>query len=127
MFHKRYKLPQQEHCAICLGRMRKGNFVAKTYCGHLFHFGCIEEWHRRVWNCPVCRTDSWKFRCGVCNNECEDMFICAKCEDYCCLDCYVFKVECPRCHPPVYDGMVRLVRTVQTDLPHPGTNYQIYP
>jgi hypothetical protein len=45
-----------ETCAICIG-MLDPRFHIPTPCGHLFHIGCIREWKRYNFTCPMCRNE----------------------------------------------------------------------
>ncbi|CAD7925392.1 unnamed protein product [Amoebophrya sp. A25] len=44
-------------CAICCCDLEVGVKVAKTPCGHVFHYRCLREWSFRQNTCPVCRAD----------------------------------------------------------------------
>jgi len=45
-----------ENCAICLMEMGEGCKVRRLpRCGHVFHAGCIDQWLRQQFTCPVCR------------------------------------------------------------------------
>ncbi|CAD8058124.1 unnamed protein product [Paramecium sonneborni] len=47
-------------CQICLVEFQKQDLVKLTYCLHLFHSTCIDEWRRRNQTCPFCRDDLTK-------------------------------------------------------------------
>ncbi|CAD8143371.1 unnamed protein product [Paramecium octaurelia] len=44
-------------CQICLVEFQKQDLVKLTYCLHLFHSTCIDEWRKRNHTCPFCRED----------------------------------------------------------------------
>ena len=48
-------------CSICLAEIEEKPKteearVKALACAHIFHKGCIDEWHRREPTCPQCRT-----------------------------------------------------------------------
>lgn len=44
------------NCSICLSDY--SNQKKRIQCGHVFCKGCIEEWNRFNFNCPVCRQEN---------------------------------------------------------------------
>ncbi|CAD8060051.1 unnamed protein product [Paramecium sonneborni] len=50
-------------CQICLVEFQKQDLVKLTYCLHLFHSICIDEWRKRNQTCPFCREDLTKQKC----------------------------------------------------------------
>lgn len=40
-------------CPICYDKIVKDMFI--SFCGHIFHNNCIEEWCLQRENCPICR------------------------------------------------------------------------
>ncbi|CAD8152291.1 unnamed protein product [Paramecium pentaurelia] len=50
-------------CQICLVEFEKQDLVKLTYCLHLFHSTCIDEWRKRNHTCPFCREDLTKQKC----------------------------------------------------------------
>ncbi|CAK81972.1 unnamed protein product (macronuclear) [Paramecium tetraurelia] len=47
-------------CQICLVEFQKQDLVKLTFCLHLFHSTCIDEWRRRNQTCPFCRENLTK-------------------------------------------------------------------
>lgn len=50
-------------CWICMMEYAKGDEMAILPCAgrHRAHLSCLKEWHKKNFNCPVCRQDfSWK-------------------------------------------------------------------
>eukprot|EP00392_Amoebophrya_sp_AT5.2_P003785 g3790.t1 len=47
---------KRSECAICCCDFEVGVKVARTQCGHLFHYDCLAEWAATGNNtCPLCR------------------------------------------------------------------------
>lgn len=42
-------------CSICLEENNTKDNM-QTYCGHIFHNECIQEWLHKHTSCPYCRT-----------------------------------------------------------------------
>jgi hypothetical protein len=42
-------------CAICLAPLTKEE-SSKCFCGHIFHFNCIQDWAKTTQSCPLCRS-----------------------------------------------------------------------
>ncbi|CAD8141408.1 unnamed protein product [Paramecium octaurelia] len=53
-------LVEISECQICLVEFQKQDLVKLTYCLHLFHSTCIDEWRKRNQTCPFCREDLTK-------------------------------------------------------------------
>ncbi|CAK77335.1 unnamed protein product (macronuclear) [Paramecium tetraurelia] len=47
-------------CQICLVEFDNQDLVKLTYCLHLFHQSCLDEWRKKLQICPVCRGDLTK-------------------------------------------------------------------
>ncbi|CAD8067540.1 unnamed protein product [Paramecium primaurelia] len=47
-------------CQICLVEFENQDLVKLTYCLHLFHQSCLDEWRKKLQICPVCRGDLTK-------------------------------------------------------------------
>lgn len=45
----------QSSCPICLLELRLRDKVSALNCGHVFHFGCINQWLAAKKQCPSCR------------------------------------------------------------------------
>ncbi|CAD8057156.1 unnamed protein product [Paramecium sonneborni] len=50
-------LLETEDCQICLLQFKKQDMVKLTYCLHLFHQFCLDEWRKRTQTCPFCRSN----------------------------------------------------------------------
>ncbi len=48
-------------CSICMEAVQGETNLAKTECGHTFHFQCLYRWNRKHTNCPLCRKEFGKF------------------------------------------------------------------
>ncbi|KNC54309.1 uncharacterized protein AMSG_10293 [Thecamonas trahens ATCC 50062] len=44
-------------CVVCLSELVAGQAAKTLPCLHVFHTQCIDEWLRRVSNCPMCKYD----------------------------------------------------------------------
>ena len=44
----------KRECSICLSNLNMFN-AYKLYCGHQYHYSCIQKWLIRSNNCPKCR------------------------------------------------------------------------
>lgn len=42
-------------CSICMESVNETTTIAKTECGHTFHFQCLFQWARKHNTCPLCR------------------------------------------------------------------------
>ncbi|CAD8074905.1 unnamed protein product [Paramecium sonneborni] len=47
-------------CQICLVEFENQDLVKLTYCLHLFHQSCLDQWRKKLQVCPVCRGDLTK-------------------------------------------------------------------
>lgn len=47
--------PKGETCSICMEDFTQGENISVLDCGHIFHFGCIDEWGKRKAECALCR------------------------------------------------------------------------
>ncbi|CAK69368.1 unnamed protein product (macronuclear) [Paramecium tetraurelia] len=50
-------LQESSECQICLLQFKKQDLVKLTYCLHLFHQYCLDEWRKRTQTCPFCRSN----------------------------------------------------------------------
>ena len=50
-----YDIP---NCIIC--HCQATNNLSSLYCGHIFHFNCIDKWLKKKKICPICRNKSKK-------------------------------------------------------------------
>ncbi|CAD8140340.1 unnamed protein product [Paramecium pentaurelia] len=50
-------LLESSECQICLLQFKKQDLVKLTYCLHLFHQYCLDEWRKRTQTCPFCRSN----------------------------------------------------------------------
>ncbi|CAD5318588.1 unnamed protein product [Arabidopsis thaliana] len=53
------RVREQQDCAICLDRFKKGETLVHLPCGHKFHSICLLPWLDTNVYCPYCRTDIW--------------------------------------------------------------------
>jgi hypothetical protein len=44
-------------CSICIEAIQGETNVAKTECGHVFHFQCLIRWSQDHNSCPMCRQE----------------------------------------------------------------------
>ena len=44
-------------CIICLERLKKLNIIRELYCGHFFHYKCIDKWLENHKKCPLCNKE----------------------------------------------------------------------
>lgn len=51
-----WKDTEQEDCAVCLERFKKGETLMHLPCAHRFHSGCLVPWLESNSHCPCCRT-----------------------------------------------------------------------
>lgn len=50
-------LYQQQACPFCLEQYELSDILAQFFCGHLFHFKCLQDWLKNkhgINKCPVC-------------------------------------------------------------------------
>lgn len=52
----RYRLADQQQCAICLEMFQEGEMLTLLRCEHCFHVDCVASWMQRAIHCPLCRT-----------------------------------------------------------------------
>ena len=45
---------ENNECIICLEEMIIGEKIKILECGHIYHHNCINDWFKRVKECPVC-------------------------------------------------------------------------
>ena len=47
---------ENNECIICLDSMIVNEKVKILYCGHMYHYGCINAWikKKKEINCPLC-------------------------------------------------------------------------
>ena len=45
---------ENNECIICLENMIKGDKIKILECGHIYHYNCINDWFKKVNECPVC-------------------------------------------------------------------------
>ena len=45
---------ENNECIICLEEMIKDEKIKILECGHIYHYNCINDWFKRVKECPVC-------------------------------------------------------------------------
>ena len=45
---------ENNECIICLEKMIKGDHIKILKCGHIYHEKCINEWYKKVKECPIC-------------------------------------------------------------------------
>ena len=45
---------ENNECIICLEKMIKGEHIKILNCGHIYHEKCINEWYKKVKECPIC-------------------------------------------------------------------------
>jgi hypothetical protein len=45
---------ENNECIICLEEMIKGEKIKILECGHIYHYNCINDWFKRVKECPIC-------------------------------------------------------------------------
>ena len=45
-------------CIICHCDAKKN--LSSLYCGHIFHFKCINKWVKKKKKCPICREKTQK-------------------------------------------------------------------
>ncbi|CAD8060047.1 unnamed protein product [Paramecium sonneborni] len=53
------RLPQSKAettCSICLETFKSNSLVRMTYCEHIFHLRCLEQWMKKNKVCPLCRS-----------------------------------------------------------------------
>ncbi|KAG0453099.1 hypothetical protein HPP92_025763 [Vanilla planifolia] len=55
----------EEICTICQDDIHADKERTKLRCGHIFHFGCIEDWLMVKNECPVCRAAAVPLRDGT--------------------------------------------------------------
>jgi len=53
------RVREQQDCAICLDRFKKGETLVHLPCAHKFHSICLLPWLDTNVYCPYCRTDIW--------------------------------------------------------------------
>lgn len=46
-----------DECLICLDKIVESDFIRMTYCTHIFHYNCIDNWLEKNKVCPACRSD----------------------------------------------------------------------
>ena len=51
--------PSSRTCIICREDMNPaaGERIKRIPCGHIFHFGCLQQWLQQQQNCPTCRQE----------------------------------------------------------------------
>lgn len=49
-------VPPNDACAICMELPQPNDLWNVLICKHKFHHQCINQWIRRVMECPLCRT-----------------------------------------------------------------------
>lgn len=52
----RYRVADQQQCAICLEMFQEGEMLTLLRCEHYFHMDCVASWMQRAIHCPLCRT-----------------------------------------------------------------------
>ena len=45
---------ENNECIICLENMIKDDKIKILECGHIYHYNCINDWFKKVNECPVC-------------------------------------------------------------------------
>ncbi|KAG0453075.1 hypothetical protein HPP92_025440 [Vanilla planifolia] len=66
LFEERCRLLwSEEICTICQDDIHADKERTKLRCGHIFHFGCIEDWLMVKNECPVCRAAAVPLRDGT--------------------------------------------------------------
>ncbi|CAD8199369.1 unnamed protein product [Paramecium pentaurelia] len=50
-------LTSTDECLICLDKIRDSDYVRLTYCTHIFHIQCIDNWLEKNRICPACRSE----------------------------------------------------------------------
>ncbi|CAD8131625.1 unnamed protein product [Paramecium octaurelia] len=45
----------EKFCSICLEQFKPDSNVRITYCEHIFHVNCLQNWMRKSRVCPLCR------------------------------------------------------------------------
>ncbi|XP_010488968.1 PREDICTED: probable E3 ubiquitin-protein ligase RHY1A isoform X1 [Camelina sativa] len=55
----KWRVREQQDCAICLDRFKKGEKLVHLPCAHKFHSICLLPWLDTNVYCPYCRTDIW--------------------------------------------------------------------
>jgi hypothetical protein len=49
---------EHEVCSVCQDEYTEGQAIRSiTYCNHMFHKSCIDQWFEQNVHCPVCRFD----------------------------------------------------------------------
>ncbi|CAD8180499.1 unnamed protein product [Paramecium octaurelia] len=50
-------LASSDECLICLDKIKESDYVRLTYCTHIFHVQCIDNWLEKNRICPACRSE----------------------------------------------------------------------
>ncbi|CAD8110350.1 unnamed protein product [Paramecium sonneborni] len=50
-------LASTDECLICLDKLKESDYVRLTYCTHIFHIQCIDNWLEKNRICPACRSE----------------------------------------------------------------------
>ena len=45
---------ENNECIICLEKMVINDHIKILKCGHIYHEKCINEWFKKVKECPIC-------------------------------------------------------------------------
>ena len=54
---EKYNIDQVINCVICQDDIKKGEFIKKLNCNHIFHSNCIDTWLSKEKNCPFCKKE----------------------------------------------------------------------
>ncbi|CAN8272269.1 unnamed protein product [Cochlearia groenlandica] len=55
----RWRVREQQDCAICLDKFKTGETLVHLPCAHKFHYICLLPWLDTNVYCPYCRMDIW--------------------------------------------------------------------
>jgi hypothetical protein len=58
-------VPDDTHCVICLGKVKKSHDAVITPCGHIFHGNCLTTWIDVNPICPLDRVKLRSFELGI--------------------------------------------------------------